>query len=76
MTCTRDSIFSELCADQIDVCIKELDLNDKVYFIGLNIYGEIVCKEYGEELKIEYMEDKYFNDNLNANIVGWNKENN
>ena len=74
--CTRDSIFNQLCVDQIDLCIKELNLNGKIYFIGLNIYGEIVCKEYGEELKIEYMEDMYFTNELNTNIVSWNKEDN
>ena len=76
LMCTRDSIFNQLCVDQIDLCIKELNLNDKIYFIGLNIYGEIVCKEYGEELKIEYMEDKFFTNELNTNIVSWNKEDN
>lgn len=72
--CSSGSIFSELFCDQFDLCIKGIGIQKPLYLIGLNIYGEIVCKEYYEG-RIEYLKNKYFDNMLNSEIIDWEIEN-
>lgn len=74
LMCTRGSIFSDLCSDQFDWCFREIGVNKKVFFIGLNIYGQVVCKQLGGYGRTEYLTNRYFENLVSTEVVDWGIE--
>lgn len=66
-----DMIFAELCSDQFDWCFSNIKTTNKVYLIGMNIEGTIVLKQLRSNKRIEYLENKYFNDKIQTRLVGY-----
>lgn len=71
---TSESIFSDLFSDQFDWCFREMKVDNKVYFIGLNIYGQVVCKQLGGFGRTEFLENKYFANLISTEVVDWGIE--
>lgn len=76
LMCSPDSFFFDLCSDQFDWCFREMSVKNKVYLIGLNIYGQVVCKQLGGYGITEYLDNKYFDDLISTEVVGWRIEEN
>lgn len=74
LNCSSSSAFVNLCSDEFDLCVYELNIKKDLYFIGVNIYGEVICKKYGKEKVVESLRDVYFGDYIKVNAIGWRKE--
>ena len=73
MLSSPEYIFN-LCSDQFDWLFSKMGVKKKVYIIGLNIYGQVVCKQLGGYERTEYLENRYFSNLINTEIVDWRIE--
>lgn len=74
LLCSPDSIFSDICSDQIDWFFSEMKTKKTVYFIGMTIEQYIVIKKLGSYSRTEYLANNYFDKWIDSQIIDYDVE--
>lgn len=74
LLCSPDSIFADICSDQIDWFFSKMNTKKTVYFIGMTIEQYIVIKKLGSYSRTEYLASNYFNKWIDSQIIDYDVE--